>query len=146
LKYEIPGPVNVVLERGLDELKSDFLYHDTNNLERTGNQESEATFTAFDHERLVVAQAQLFVALRTETSGQALTAAQQDTIRQAEAKLGQPYVDALRSSAQGASITPPAVDGRLLQEWAGSAPTSNGSLDVIAFTQALLPLDPRGLW
>lgn len=146
LKLDIPGPVDVLLDRGLDELKNDFLYHETDHLERTGNQDSEATFNAFDHERLVVAQAQLFVALRAEVAGQTLTTDQRATIQQAEAKLGQPYIDALRAGARGEPVTPPAVDGRVLQEWAGSAPTGNGSLDVIAYTQAIMPYDPRGLW
>ena len=113
------GIVDQAIDRGFDQLKDSVLYHDTNNAEHAGYTTNVATFTALDHERLVVAQGQLIVAVRAEQAGAALSADQAEFIRHAEQMLGRPYVDSLRAVASGTSSATTTIDPRQLQEWAG---------------------------
>jgi hypothetical protein len=144
---DFPGSsvVDTVIDKTFDQLKSNYLYQDTNNAVHAGYTTNVASFSAFDHERIVVAEGQLIAAIHTEQSGGALSADQAEFIDHAEQMLGQPYVDALRVAAQGGVSVPAPVDARSLQEWAGNTPLG-GFTDVSNYTDGILPRDGTSLW
>jgi hypothetical protein len=145
-KYPGSGVVDKVIDIGVDKLKNDYLYEDTNHAEHAGYTTNVATFSAFDHERLVVAQGQLIAAVRVEQSGAALAAEQAEFIRHAEQMLGQPYVDSLRAAANGVSAGPVPVTARQLQEWSGNTPLDDGFTDASSYLDWVLPHDGTALW
>jgi hypothetical protein len=144
------GVVDTVIDKGFEKLKTDVLYHDTNHAEAAGVTTNVANYSAFDHERLVIAEGRLIVDVRAEqeaaTSGATLSSDQLAYIRHAEEMLGTPYVDALCSAANGHAVAPVAVDSRHLIEWAGNTPLDNGFTDVSNYTDLILPQDGSSLW
>jgi hypothetical protein len=149
-KFPGSGVVDKVIDKGFEKLKTDYLYEDTNHAEHAGYTTNVATFSAFDHERLVVAEAQLIVDIRAEqeakASGPKLTADQLSYISHAEEMLGTPYVDALRDAANEKPAAPVDVKPRQLQEWSGNTPLEQGFTDVSNYTDLMLPHDGTALW
>jgi hypothetical protein len=145
---KFPGSalVDKVIEKGVNKLKDDYLYKDTNNAVHAGYTTNVATFSAFDHERLVVAEGQLIAAVHVEQSGTTLTADQAEFIRHAEQMLGRPYVESLRVAANGGPAGSVPVTARQLQEWAGNTPLDQGFTDASNFTDLALPHDGTSLW
>jgi hypothetical protein len=135
-----------LIDKGVDTLKDDYLYQDTTHAEHAGYTTNVADFSAFDHERLVVAQGQLIAAVHVEQSRGTLTAAQAEFIRHARDMLGRPYIDALRAAANGLPANPVGVTPRQLQEWAGNTPLDDGFTAVSNFTDLILPQDGTSLW
>lgn len=145
LKWELPGPLGVLTDRGLEELKDSFIYRDADNVDRAGHTTSVANWNLFDHERFVIAQAELVVAVHDDVAGRA-TAEQQAFIDYATATLGPEYVDALRAAAAGdPSVTRPDVEPWRLHDFAGYSSIEDFTI-VSNYTDVLLPNDPRGLW
>jgi hypothetical protein len=145
-KFPGSGLVDKAIDKGIDTLKDDFFYQDTNHAEHAGYTTNVADFSAFDHERLVVAEGQLIVAVQVEQSGGALTPEQTEFIRHAEQMLGTSYVDSLRTAANALPATPVPVTARDLQEWAGNTPLDDGFTDASNYTDWILPHDGSSLW
>jgi hypothetical protein len=104
-----------------------------------------SNFNLFDHERFVIAEATLVVAVHDEVQGSA-TAAQRTFITHARSILGDDYVDALHASATGAPPPSlPTIEEWRLHDFAGFAPLGDFTA-VSNYTDVLLPADPRGLW
>jgi hypothetical protein len=145
---EFPGSgiVDKVIDKGLDQLKDSYLYEDTNHASGAGYITNIASFSAFDHERLVVAQGQLIAAVHTEQSGDPITTEQAEYIHHTSEMLGQPYVDALRAAANGLPANPVSITPRQLQEWAGSTTLDDGYTDVSNYSDLILPQDGTSLW
>ena len=144
-KFPGSGIADKLIDKGVDQLKDDFLYRDTNHASEAGYTTNVAAFSAFDHERLVVAQAHLIAAVRVEQSGGALTVNQAAFIEHATATVGQPYVDALRAAANGLPATPVDVRPRDLQDWAGTTALDDFT-EVSNYTDLILPQDGTSLW
>jgi hypothetical protein len=132
--------------RGFGARAHQALYEDTNHASGAGYSTNVASFSAFDHERLVVAQGQLIAAVHTEQSGDPLTTEQAEYIHHASEMLGQPYVDALRAAANGLPANPVSITPRQLQEWAGSTTLDDGYTDVSNYSDLILPQDGTSLW
>jgi hypothetical protein len=145
-KFPGSGIVDKLIDKGVDQLKDAYLYRDTNHASQAGYTTNVAGFSAFDHERLVVAEGQLIAAVHVEQAGGTLTADQAAFIRHTTATLGQPYVDALRAAANGLPATPVDVRPRDLQDWAGSTALDDGFTDVSNYTDLMLPQDGTSLW
>jgi hypothetical protein len=148
-KFPGSGVVDKVIDKGFEALKSDVLYRDTNHAEHAGYTTNVADYSAFDHERLVIAEGQLIVDVRAEQearkSGAPLGDDQVAYIRHAEAMLGTSYVDALRTAANGNVATPVEIKPRQLLEWAGNTPLA-GFTDVSNYSDLVLPQDGTSLW
>ncbi|MEY2421015.1 MAG: hypothetical protein QOI95_1082 [Acidimicrobiaceae bacterium] len=144
-KFPGSGLVDKAIDKGFDTLKDNVLSRDANNAEHAGYTTNLAEFSAFDHERLVVAEGHLIAAVRAQQSGSTLTKEQADTIAFAEQQLGTPYVDSLRNAANGVVSGPITVTPRQLQEWAGSTLLDDFT-SVSNYTDLILPHDGTALW
>lgn len=144
-KFPGSGIVDKIVDKGVDKLKEDYLYEDTDHASQAGYTTNVANFTAFDHERVVIAEGHLIAAVHVEQSGGPLSAEQTAFIHHATDVLGSPYVDALRAAANGLPATPVAVRPRDLQDWAGS--TNLDDFTVVSnYSDLILPHDGTSLW
>lgn len=141
---KIPGPVDPLVSRGIDELTEEFLHRPTDQVDRAEYQVDLTTEYILGSQQSILAEAGLVVAVRAAARGDA-TPGDMERIQITRDGLGDDYVDALLASASGEDVAIPTPSP---EDQAIMARDADFDLiaDIVPFTVSLTRDNPRRLF